>query len=353
LALTLLALPALARGADDPRCGTGTTTTAGLVALHELGDATGGASARSPLPADRDASDVAVLEHRGDLVTRQNPVDLAGRALRFRSVADHYVVSPSSEIFEAAGTALPIGDDGVVSVPLPFAFPFFGTRYGTALVHADGSVAFGADLGGAGDRGLGRLLVGPPRVAPFFADLAPGSSGTVATSRDEDSFAVSWSDVPRAGSAERNSFSVRLHADGGIEFAYGRLETRDVVVGLVPGGATRVTGADLSAGAMSEPGTALVERFAQADSLDLLAAVRRFLGSHPDVFEQVVVYTTRPLNPQPGSLAFQVNVRNEVAGIGLEIQDDSRAWGSGGVLASVVYMVAFVHYLVVYGFEIL
>ena len=38
------------------------------------------------------------------------------------------------------------------------------------------------------------------------------------------------------------------------------------------------------------------------------------VDARPDLFEQLVVYTTRPLNPVPGSLAFEVNVRNDVRG---------------------------------------
>jgi hypothetical protein len=98
---------------------------------------------------------------------------------------------------------------------------------------------------------------------------------------------------------------------------------------------------------------ALAERFSESEKTDLVSVVRRFLGSHPDLFEQIVVYTTRPLNPVPGSLAFEANVRNDVAGIGQELLDDSARWGSEGALASVVYMDSIDQYLAVDGFEIL
>ena len=82
----------------------------------------------------------------------------------------------------------------------------------------------------------------------------------------------------------------------------------------------------------------LVERFSESEHVDLVAITRRFLSGRPDVFQQVIVYTTRPLNPVAGTLAFEINIRNDVQGIGLEVMDHAREWGSEGALESVVYM---------------
>ena len=78
------------------------------------------------------------------------------------------------------------------------------------------------------------------------------------------------------------------------------------------------------------PAGALVERFSETEQLDLVSAVRRFLAGRADVFQQVVVYTTRPLNPVPGTLAFEINVRNDVRGIGLEIDGPRARVGQRG-----------------------
>src|SRR5262249_30792258 len=79
----------------------------------------------------------------------------------------------------------------------------------------------------------------------------------------------------------------------------------------------------------------------------------RFYAGHPDAFQQVIVYTTRPLNPLPGTLAFEINVKNAVSGIGLDLSDDSAGWGSAGALESVVYMDSIDQYLATDGFEFL
>jgi hypothetical protein len=164
-----------------------------------------------------------------------------------------------------------------------------------------------------------------------------------------------WSGVPGARQINRNSFAVALRPEGTIDLVYGTdLHTREAVAGVSPGAAAGLTVADLSAARPQGSAGALAERFSETEKADLVSVSRRFLSGHPDVFEQIVVYTTRPLNPVPGSLAFAINVANEVRGIGLETGfDQSAAWGSAGVLASVAYMDAIDAYLEVDGFEIL
>ncbi len=91
-----------------------------------------------------------------------------------------------------------------------------------------------------------------------------------------------------------------------------------------------MTAVDWSAAGPAPPAGALVERFSESEHVDLVAATRRFLAGRPDVFQQVVLYTTRPLNPVPGTLAFEVNVRNDVQGIGLEAMDHVARVGKRG-----------------------
>src|SRR5262249_46576792 len=196
----------------------------------------------------------------------------------------------------------------------------------------------------------GRFLGGPPRVAPLMPPLAPARGGTIPADVGADRAVFSWTAVPASGQINRNSFEVALHATGVVEMGYGEIETPDVVVGLSPGSTESFTTVDLSSGtAGADPG-AIVERFSDTEKADLVSVSRRFLATHPDVFEQLVVYTTRPLNPLPGSLAFEVNVRNDVGGIGLATTlDESAAWGSAGTLASVAYMDSIDQYLDVDG----
>lgn len=350
----VLSLAVPARAAEG-RCGTGPRLSRDLLALHGFRPSGDRAFATATEPErDRDVDDVAILEDRGDLLVRRNPVDLSGTAVRLTPYgASGFESTPLRLGLETGATVLPLAGEDAVGVELPFSFPFFGSRYSRLLVHPDGRVAFAGPGVAPVDRGLGSLLAGPPSIAAFLADLAPEASGRVGVSVTSERAVVSWTDVPETGTSRRNSFSVAVHAGGAIDLVYGRLEATEAIVGVAPGERTAFNSVDFSEGPLRVVDGALVERFSDRDHLDLVATARRFLRGHADAFDQLVVYTTRPLNPQPESLAFQVNVRNDVSGIGLDLRDDSRAWGSAGVLASVVYMDAVAPYADVDGFELL
>ncbi|HEV7500060.1 MAG TPA: hypothetical protein VGQ33_08665, partial [Vicinamibacteria bacterium] len=181
----------------------------------------------------------------------------------------------------------------------------------------------------------------------------PARGGSVSAIVQVDRAAIVWTAVPGAGQLNRNTFEIVLHETGEIDFVYGRMESREGVVGVTPGTTLSLTPARFSAGAPAGTAGALVERFSETEKVDLVSVLRRFYASHADRFEQVVVYTTRPLNPVPGTLAFELNIKNEVTGIGLGPIDTAAQWGSAGTLESVVYMDAIDPYLAHDGFEFL
>ncbi len=345
-----------AAAAERAACATAQDAAPDFLALHLYAAQEG----RRPLAAapaeDVDAAHVAILHDRGDLVVRRNPFDLDGAGLRLSPTpAGGFDVEHLSLPFASGGTPLGIATGGSQALDLPFVFPFFGARTSRVFVNADGNLTLEQPDSGPGERGLGRFLSGPPRLAPFLASLDPTRAGTITALITTERAVFSWNSVPGGGQINRNTFEIALYPSGIVDLVYGsEMQTREAVVGLSPGRTTTFTAVDLSAGpAGSGPG-ALVERFSETEKADLVSVSRRFLATHPDVFEQLVVYTTRPLNPLPGSLAFEVNTRNDVRGIGLpSALDESAAWGSAGVLASVAYMDSIDQYLEVDGFEIL
>jgi hypothetical protein len=325
-----------------------------LLALHQLWSGRGLRGAGTPAGRERVVDDVTVLEDRGELIARENPFDLDRASLRLTPRGgEGYDVARLALPLEGGGETLALADDDARALQLPFAFPFFGRSETRVFVHSDGNLTFEAPDVSTDDRGLGRLLSGPPRIAPLFSDLAPDRGGTVSARLAPDRAVFAWLDVPGGTASDPSSFSVTLHLDGAIDFVYGGIGAREAVVGVSPGASESFTAADLSAAEPRGAPGALAESFSDHAHLDLVAAVRRFLRSQPDAFDQLVVYTTRPLNPIGESLAFEVNVRNDITGIGLAPRDDSRDWGSAGALASVVYMDAVDSYLDVDGFEIL
>jgi hypothetical protein len=356
-ALALLLLAVAGRAAPPaplPACATGDVRSRDLLVLHDYWRQAAGVREAS-VSGDYDRGQVAVLEDAGDLVARRNPFDLDGVALRFSPRgAGVYELARLALPLDPPGPSLGLGNDDAREVELPFAFPFEGSRYGRVFVHADGDLTFGAPDPGPAERSMGRFLAGPPRIAAFFADLDPSRGGAVGARVGPDRAVFSWSAVPGGGQINRNSFEAALLPDGTIDLVYGNeMQSREAIVGLSPGAAASLTAVDLSAARPSSLAGAAAERFSETEKLDLPSTVRRFYAGHPDLFEQVVVFTTRPLNPLAGSLAFEINVKNQVRGIGLDPADDTAAWGTGGRLESVVFMDAIDPYLEVDGFEIL
>lgn len=308
---------------------------------------------RHDAPPDHDAGHVAVLVDRGDLVARRNPWDLDGAALRFHPHGDSgYDLIRLDREREAAGDPLAVPEGGTVLVDLPFDFPFYGRAERRVFVHADGSLTLG--LSGLGtEPGLPDLLAGPPRVAACFAGFDPSRGGAITARLLADRAVFDWRDLPGAAQVNRNSCQAVLYATGEIDLVFGGVEVPEVVVGLSPGEAPESVAVDFSTPEPRRTSGAFAERFSEAEKADLVAVARRFYRTHPDLFEQLVVYTTRPLNPFPDTLAFELNVKNEVLGIGLEPSDDGLHYGSAVALRSVVYMDAIDPYLEVDGFELL
>jgi hypothetical protein len=352
----IAALLGLAASASEarprPPCGTRADGAERLLAHHVHDRQRAPLRARSASPDDSVRGQVAVLHDRGDLVARRNPFDLERAAVRFvANAAGGYDAVPLALGLEPEGAPLAVPTGGVAALELPFPFPFFGRAHARVYVHADGALTLSEP--GRADPDLSQFLAGPPKIAAFLAPLDPSRAGRIAVRSGSDRVTVSWSDVPTAGQVNRNSFQIALHPTGAIDLVYGEVEGREALAGVSPGAGAGLTAADLSVGRPGGSRDALAERFAESDRLDLVATARRFLSVHPDVFEQLVVYATRPLNPFPGTLAFELNLRHDVRGIGLEGADLHAAYGSAGALASVVYMDTVDTYLDADAYEIL
>jgi hypothetical protein len=358
LVAALLALPPVTAGGQQAPCGTRREGARAALALHRYAQQARALAGHDTFRADSRARDtdvahVAVLEDQGDLVVRRNTFDLDQSALRFEpNATGGFDVRSVSGRPEPAGEPIPVSTGGAALVDLPFDFPFFGRAERRVFVQADGNLTFGqAALGSA--PGLSDFLSGPPRLAALFASLDPSRGGTISARLLADRAVFDWRDVPGAGQINRNSFQAVLYPNGTIDVLYGPIETREGVVGVSPGGVFEVTAAELARGEPRGSTGALAEVFSESEKVDLVAVARRFYRSHPDIFEQLIVYTTRPLNPVPGTLAFELNVKNEILGIGLPVEDRAADYGSSGALRSLVHMDAIDPYLEVDGFEIL
>ncbi len=77
--------------------------------------------------------------------------------------------------------------------------------------------------------------------------------------------------------------------------------------------------------------------FGQGLELDDVQACKRFYDTHPDSFDILAIYTTADIF-LGGAFAYEVNIKNEVEGIGLGTFDFSTFFGSSGRLRSQLNM---------------
>jgi len=291
-----------------------------------------------------DIGDIAVLQDTGDLVLPQNNYDLRSTGLRFTRNGSSYTLSHIDGNFRATlGNRVTLGDDDSAGVTIPFSFQFYGNAQTAAFVNSDGNITFGEEDHSSTDRNVARLLTGPPRVAPFFADLDPTSgNGKVFVNAASDQYTVTWCGVRGFDSQRTVTTQTTLFPDGSVEFKYGdSINLTDAVVALSPGHTGNFTSVDLTTSTASSSG-AIGERFAGSTTLDNVAVSQKFYASHPDSYDQILLWTDQPLIRD--AFAFEINVANEVRGIGQDIFDLSNAFGSAGRLRSLVVMDALLKY---------
>ena len=303
-----------------------------------------GPQAISPQSVAEDIGQIAVVRDEGDIVLPANPYDLRSLSVTFaRTGLGGFDLRPSSQSFQSSvGQKLTLNDDDSVAIGLPFAVPFYSGRYTQLFVNSDGNITFVNEDHASTDRDVSRFLTGPPRIALLFDDLDPSSGGGVYRRIDSDAIFVTWCDVPEFGQSQnRVNVQLRIGADGNLDFIYGAtVAATAAVVGVSPGSTGIFKPVDVSQSSTS-PTTggsgAVGERFAASQEIDFVALSRKFYQSHSDDFDQLVVWTNARTTAR-GVLSFEFTVQNEVTGIGVEVFDSSRDFGSAGRLRSIVNM---------------
>jgi hypothetical protein len=296
-------------------------------------------SARLP---DEDVGDIAVIRDDGSLVSRPNIFDLRGKGLRFQpnSAGGYDVVGTDATFRSSLGNRVTLGDDASTPMSVPFGFPFFGQTQTAAFINSDGNVTFGEGDAGSNERGLGRLLSGAPRAAPFFADLDPSVGGAVFVQASASAFTVTWCSVPGFGLPQRVTAQTTLLPDGSVEMKFDSSTSLSTgIVALSPGRGASFSALDLSAaGQLAGGSQAAGERFAGDSSLDDVALALRFYQTHSDDYDQLVIFGDDRIIEGGTAFAFELTVNNAVQGIGRQIFDSSRDYGSQGTLQSLVVM---------------
>lgn len=245
---------------------------------------------------------------------------------------------------ERLGARVTLGDDDSQDVALPFTFSYFGTAYESVFINSDGNLTFREGDSASTERSVSRLLTGPPRIAPFFADLDPSVGGGVVSYGDAGVFTTTWCSVRQFGGPATATVQVNLLPGGIIEIQVSQRTTiRSAIVGVSPGGTTLFSPVDLSAnGPVSGGAGAIGEKFTTASSLDVVAASRKFFMTHPDQYDNLIFFSDTPLVSD--AFAYEVSVANNIEGINLPVFDDSDEYGTRGQLQSICNMDALAKY---------
>jgi len=313
---------------------------------HRAAVARGGLAPIVPQAQAQDIGEIAVIQDEGDIVLPANRLDLAGKGLRFRrNAAGGYDVTPTDATFrEPLGSRLTLSDDDGTERGIGFSFTLFDRMYERVFVNSDGNLTFGEVDKASTERNIARLLSGPPRVAPFLADLDPSAGGAVLVQAGAAALTVTYCKVPGFDVPQLTTVQVTLAADGSIEVRYGQTITLgDAVVGVSPGRTTSFAPADLTgAEPIAGGGAAMGERFAASAQVDNVALAHRFYASHADVYDQLVVWTDTSY--VQNAFAYETTVKNQIRGIGVDLYDYASEYGSGGRLQSFVMMDALTKY---------
>jgi subtilisin-like proprotein convertase family protein len=129
---------------------------------------------------------------------------------------------------------LMLADDGVASVPLGFSFPFYGELHSAVYVSANGFVAFGRAETSPLNGPIPSAQTPNGAVYALWTDLDPSVAGAgdvrylAETLPDGKRLTVQWTNVPRRGQADANSFQIVLHQSGEIELRYGTITPEPV-----------------------------------------------------------------------------------------------------------------------------
>ena len=291
--------------------------------------------------ATEDVGEIAVIQDSGDLLTQPNPFDLKGLGLRFTRTGSSYDVSRIDGSFRSnLGTRIRLQDDDSMSFTLPFSFPLYGKGQPRAFVNSDGNITFEEEDRASSERDVSRLMTGPPRVAPFFADLDPSTgNGRMFVQNAADAFTVTWCTVRGFDKDQTVTVQASLLPDGNVEIVYGAaIDLAKAVVALSPGH-DRPVQHDRS---QRRGGR---RRRRRGGRRTVFADDRSRSGRDGPEVLPIAPGQLRPAGDldrcavTDEAFAFETTVANEIRGIGVDIFDQSGAFGStGGRLRSVVMM---------------
>ena len=215
------------------------------------------------------------------------------------------------------GEPLAVGDDGFVRLGLPFTYSICGQDFNDVYVNANGHLTFGAGDGDFSESAQ-EMLDGPPRIAGLWDDLNPNGGGSVYFTTTNNTFTVTWEDVPEFFATGSNTFSIELKKSASqVTVNYGNLDAADGLAG-VSCGLAQTGGVEPETELNNSPNrtthnyngdTAIYEWFNGFDNDLANYSVKYNTTKHelPDVYENnnsigTAAAITAPFNTAPNSM---------------------------------------------------
>ena len=206
---------------------------------------------------------------------------------------------------------VPMTEDGIVQHGLWAPFPFFGKRYETLYIAANGYVSFGyVSPYTANNFPSLATHYDIPRISFLFSDLSPSTGGSIWTRSLLDRLVITFEQVPEwlayeaylgvfpSGTAWTNTVQVELFYSGHIRVTYLEVATLDAICGLSDGRGVPVDPSDIfpnvAPSAFSVDLSALDEAPVRL-SLDPISVQNVYAGEVIDFLVQTASATATPL----------------------------------------------------------
>jgi hypothetical protein len=151
------------------------------------------------------------------------------------AAAQTYTVQPPlsqtyAPLVGATTVTVSSSDDGYVTIPLGFTFPYYGSNYTSVHANANGFLAFGNTAICQTNSGCynGDAIPSTTRttnihnlIAPWWDDLSISSPGSIRYLQAAGQIEIEYATVRNLGSSYTFSFTVKLTSAGVIEIKYG------------------------------------------------------------------------------------------------------------------------------------
>jgi len=120
------------------------------------------------------------------------------------------------------GTAVTLGDDASVLVPLLFSFFFYGNNQNQVRISSNGYLTFGTSGSTFTNTNIPNSATPNDIICPFWDDLNPAASpgGTIHYLSTATQFIVQYTNIRRFATTQPNTFQVILNSDGSMLFQY-------------------------------------------------------------------------------------------------------------------------------------